>query len=136
MEQAPQALNRFRDHWKTSTADDNVTLYGFRRFKTTHLLNLRFLENEIAELDHIIYQAGLSLEFSPTERDRLGLKHSRRDQDLLNPLAAIDNELVKKLRGLLQQYDEALQAFNTFGVVESASRFIAEAGNRTGLNGA
>ena len=32
------------------TNDNNVTLHGFRRFKNTNLLNLRFLEEEIAEL--------------------------------------------------------------------------------------
>jgi hypothetical protein len=41
--------------WPRITSDDNLTLHGFRRFKTTHLLNLRFLEEEIAELDHVVY---------------------------------------------------------------------------------
>jgi hypothetical protein len=46
---------QFRGHWQSSTTDSNLTLHVFRRFKTTHLLNLRFLEGEIADLDHVIY---------------------------------------------------------------------------------
>lgn len=67
--------------WRTSTADDNITLYGFRRFKTPHLLNLRFLESEVAELDHKIFQVRLSLGGQPSPADRLGLGlgHSKRD---------------------------------------------------------
>jgi len=38
-----------------STADNNLTLHGFRRFKTTYLLNLRFLEEEIAQMDYTLY---------------------------------------------------------------------------------
>jgi hypothetical protein len=52
-----------------STADNNLTLHGFRRFKTTHLLNLRYLEDEVAQMDHTLYQAGLSLNLSPSSAD-------------------------------------------------------------------
>lgn len=95
---------QFSAHWQFSTADNNLTLHGFRRFKTTHLLNLRFLEAEIAELDHAIYQAGLSLEIQPSATDRLGLKHSKRDRDIPKLEDTITNELVLKLRDLLQKY--------------------------------
>jgi hypothetical protein len=76
------SVNAFHKCWVASTADNNLTLYGFRRFKTTQLLNLRFLENEIADIDHTIYQAGLSLGLSPSLGDRLGLQHSKRDADV------------------------------------------------------
>lgn len=95
---------QFSVHWQTSTADNNLTLHGFRRFKTTHLLNLRFLEAEIAELDHVIYQAGLSLDIEPSAADRLGLKHSKKDKDTPDVDEVITRDLVLKLRGLLQQY--------------------------------
>lgn len=94
----------FRKAWIASTADNNLTLHGFRRFKTTHLLNLRFLENEIAELDHVLYQAGLSLGVSPSSTDRLGLKHSKRDASIPKVSDIITEELVRKLRDLLKQY--------------------------------
>jgi hypothetical protein len=42
----------FRKLWKHSTEDNNLALYGFRRFKTSHLLNLRYLEEEISRLDY------------------------------------------------------------------------------------
>jgi len=42
----------FKEVLEHNTEDNNLTLHGFRRFKTTHLVNLRFLEEEIAELDH------------------------------------------------------------------------------------
>ncbi|KAI2617737.1 hypothetical protein GGR54DRAFT_606722 [Hypoxylon sp. NC1633] len=109
----PDKLKRqFSTHWQSSTADSNLTLHGFRRFKTTHLLNLRFLEAEIAELDHAIYQAGLSLDIPPSTTDRLGLKHSKRDKDVPEFDDAAIKQLVLRLRGLLQQYDEALISFN------------------------
>ncbi|KAH6714369.1 hypothetical protein BKA61DRAFT_424009, partial [Leptodontidium sp. MPI-SDFR-AT-0119] len=81
---------QFRAHWQSSTADSNLTLHGFCRFKTTHLLNLRFLESEIAELDHIIFQAGLSLGLSPSPEGRLGLKHGKRDKKALG-LETVDH---------------------------------------------
>lgn len=95
---------KFRKHWQTATDDNNLTLHGFRRFKTAHLLNLRFLEDEIAELDHTIYQAGLSLNIDDSPSDRLGLKHSRRDTTVPSIETTITRELVFELRGLLQQY--------------------------------
>ncbi|KAI2633152.1 hypothetical protein GGS26DRAFT_590748 [Hypomontagnella submonticulosa] len=103
---------QFSTHWQNSTADNNLTLHGFRRFKTTHLLNLRFLEAEIAELDHAVYQAGLRLDIPPSAQDRLKLKHSKRDEDVPEFDHVITGELVLKLRDMLQQYDDALIAFN------------------------
>ncbi len=94
----------FRKCWITSTDDNNLTLHGFRRFKTTHLLNLRLLEREIAEMDHTVYQAGLSLGLNPSPTDRLGLKHCQKDADAPSPDVAITEEFVLKLRDLLRQY--------------------------------
>lgn len=130
---------QFRTLWPCITADSNFTLHGFRRFKTTHLLNLRFLENEIAELDHIIYQAGLSLEGPVSPCDRLGLKHSQKDANVPAIPETITKEFVLKLRGLIQQYgmyseclkaglvilsvvlDEALDALNRIMNMETMS---------------
>ncbi|OTB01926.1 hypothetical protein M426DRAFT_323138 [Hypoxylon sp. CI-4A] len=121
--------DQFSSHWQNSTADNNLTLHGFRRFKTTHLLNLRFLEAEIAELDHVIYQAGFNLDIQPSAADRLGLKHGKRDEDAPNPDDVITRDVTLKLRGLIQQYDEALIAFNhvmsmdTFSLLDDEKQF-------------
>ena len=72
-------VEQFSRHWQSSTNNINLTLHSFRRFKTTHLLNLLFLEDEIAKLDYTAYQAGLTLGIDPMSSDRLGLKHSIRD---------------------------------------------------------
>jgi len=96
--------DRFRTYWQASTDDSNLTLHGFRRFKTTHLLNLRFLEGAIADLDHKIYQAGLSLNLEVSPTDRLGLAHSKRDSDFAGIKDIITEELVVNLRDLLKQY--------------------------------
>jgi hypothetical protein len=101
---AKQLVDEFRMHWQSATADSNLTLHGFRRFKTTHLLNLRFLESEIADLDHRIYQAGLSLNLSLSLNDRLGLKHSKRDENVPKIHESINKDLVVRLRDLLQKY--------------------------------
>jgi hypothetical protein len=94
----------FRRAWMASTADNNLTLHGFRRFKTTHLLNLRFLEDEIAKMDHTLYQAGLSLNLSPSSADRLGLGHSKRDASIPPIHDVITVEFRSRLRDLLKQY--------------------------------
>lgn len=101
----PRSLTeQFRKHWQSSTDDNNLTLHGFRRYKTTHLLNLRFLEGEIAELDHTIYQAGLNLGLSLSSKDRLGLEYSRRDSKVPNIDETITREFVLHLRDLIRQY--------------------------------
>lgn len=94
----------FYKHWQTATDDSNLTLHGFRRFKTTHLLNLRFLEDEIARKDRLIYQAGLSLHCDRPPRDRLGLNNSKRDQPILDVETTITQEFVLDVRNLLKQY--------------------------------
>lgn len=97
-------IEKFRKCWVNSTADSNLTLHGFRRFKTTHLLNLRYLEDEIAEMDHTIYQAGFSLGLDPTSTDRLGLGNARRDADVPNISEVINREFILKLRALIKEY--------------------------------
>lgn len=100
----PGVTAAFHKAWIASTADNNLTLHGFRRFKTTHLLNLRFLENEIAEMDHVLYQAGLSLGVSPSSTDRLGLKHCKKDSNLPKIDDTITDDFISRLRDLLKQY--------------------------------
>ncbi|KAH8770434.1 hypothetical protein F5882DRAFT_180902 [Hyaloscypha sp. PMI_1271] len=120
--QRPDTLvEQFRKYWQNSTEDSNLTLHGFRRFKTTHLLNLRFLEGEIAELDRTIYQAGLSLGLDPSATDRLGLKHCKRNTHPFNINDTINHEFISKLRILLREYDEALAAFNNIMAMETFS---------------
>lgn len=101
---ARSTVEQFRQFWPRITDDNNLSLHGFRRFKTTHLLNLRFLEDEIAQIDHAIYQAGLGLDHEPSVRDRLGLKDSKRDSRVPSIEDTITPELVLKLRTLIQQY--------------------------------
>ncbi|KAI3336944.1 hypothetical protein HD806DRAFT_475250 [Xylariaceae sp. AK1471] len=119
----PQAISteQFRRHWQLATDDNNLTLHGFRRFKTTHLLNLRFLEAEIADLDHTLYQVGLNLGLEPSSIDRLALKHSRKDAEVPGLEEAITRDAVLKLRSLVQQYDEALISFNQIMAMETFS---------------
>jgi hypothetical protein len=94
----------FEKAWTLSTEDSNLALYGFRRFKTAHLLNLRLLEEEIDQIDHQIYQAGLKLGIGPAPNDRLGLKHCQKDEHALCPEEVLDEGLILKLRELLRQY--------------------------------
>jgi hypothetical protein len=97
----------FQTVWQKSTEGNNLSLYGFRRFKTTHLLNLRFLEEEIANLDHKIYQAGLKLNIEPSSDDRLGLRHCRRDQDSPPLMEVVTPELILNLRHLIKEYGKS-----------------------------
>lgn len=98
----------FRNMWNTTTDDNPLTLYGFRRFRTTHLLNLRLLETEIDTIDHKIYQAGLGLDLPLTSADKLGLKHSKRDEHAPSPEEIFNPEFVSRLRQLLKEYGTLL----------------------------
>ena len=94
----------FPQVWQSSTTDSNVSLHGFRRFKTSHLVNLRFMEEEIAKIDHRIYQAGLHLGFEPTAVDRLGLGTSKRDANFPKTDETVTPALVRCLRSMLKDY--------------------------------
>ena len=106
-ENAPEGLGvaqLFRKLWCHATDDNYFTLYGFRRFRTAHLLNLRFLEDEIDKTDHKIFQAGMKLGYLPGIKDNLGLRHGKKDLDAQGADDVINQELVLKLRDLLKQY--------------------------------
>lgn len=105
------SVDAFRKCWVASTADSNLTLHGFRRFKTTQLLNLRYLENEIAEMDHTVYQAGLGLGLDPSPDDRLGLGHSKRDANVPKVNDVITKEFILKLRHLIKEYSACWQLY-------------------------
>ncbi|KAL8643956.1 MAG: hypothetical protein Q9226_008016 [Calogaya cf. arnoldii] len=124
--------NVFPKVWSHSTEDKNLTLYGFRRFKTTHLVNLRFLEEEISGLDHRIYQAGLSLDNGTLDRkpDRLGLRCSHRDANIPALQDSITDSLVLNLRHLLKDYDDALASFNKLMAMETFSLIDDEGKSR------
>ena len=94
----------FRDLWSNVTDENALTLFGFRRFRTTHLLNLRLLVTEIDKIDHEIYQASLSLGLPSTSADKLGLRNSKRDERAPSPEEILRPELVSKLRQLLREY--------------------------------
>ena len=96
----------FPKFWREVSADNRQTLYGFRRFRTSHLLNLRFLEAEIDKIDRIFYQAGLSLE-TRSVLDRLGIKDAMRD---VNPpkLGDINEALTHRLRSLIKEYGKPI----------------------------
>ena len=92
----------FKKFWREATSDNRLTLFGFRRYRTAHLLNLRFLEQEIGKLDWTLYQIGLREGELPV-LDRLGLKHAKKDA---NPgkLEDIDETLILRLRKLIKEY--------------------------------
>lgn len=96
---------KFQKAWQAASAHSDVALYGFRRFKTSHLINLRFLEDEIAELDHVIYQTGLALGLNNCPANRLGLKYCRRDAPVPGKVRdTIPTEAISRLRHLLRDY--------------------------------
>lgn len=94
----------FRELWRKATDDNPLTLFGFRRFQTSHLLNLRYLEEEIEKLDHEVYQAGIKLGHTPTSIDKLGLRHAKRDANALTVADVMTRENVLRLRELLKEY--------------------------------
>lgn len=103
-DESPETARLFHNLWSNVTDDNPLTLYGFRRFRTTHLLNLRLLEAEIDKIDHMIYQAGLGLRLPATSADKLGFKHNKRDEHAPSAEEVLKPELVSKLRQLLKNY--------------------------------
>jgi hypothetical protein len=100
-----KAQTTFQQVWSTITDPDPQVLFGFRRFRTSHLLNLRCLEKEILEIDDRIFRAGLKLGDVHDCKDRLALAYAiQRDQTSGNKDALVNKELIIRLRGLLQQY--------------------------------
>ena len=99
-----EMANLFRKLWPCVTDDNHLTLFGFRRFRTTHLMNLRFLEEEINKIDRQIYQAGLKLGIPPTKDDRLGSRYSKRDASAQGLEESINQDLLLRLRDLVKLY--------------------------------
>lgn len=96
----------FNKIWREITSDNHLTLFGFRRYRTTHLLNLRFLEAEIDQIDHDLYKAGLNLN-QPLDGehviDRLGLKQARKDERV-RAEDIVNRGLILRLRRLMKEY--------------------------------
>jgi len=96
-------LSGFPDHWRSSTSLEKVPLFGFRRFRTSQLLNIRFLEDEISTLDREIYQAGLQLPIQYVSENH---EHARRDPNAAGPNKVINETTIHRLRTLLKQYSK------------------------------
>lgn len=101
-------ISAFGKIWPIATADNNMTMHGFRRFKTSHLVNLRLLEDELEKLDRDVYQAGMKLGAPISKIDRLGLGQSERDRDAKTASEVMNRETVMRLRGLVQEYGKSL----------------------------
>ena len=93
----------FDRSWCEAVSDNRLTLFGFRRFRTTHLLNLRILEAEIDVLDRLIYQAGLKIDHQPV-LDRLGLTYAKRDAKQSVKHSTMDKAFVSRLRKRIKEY--------------------------------
>jgi hypothetical protein len=100
-----QSIAHFGKLWRSAVDDNHQTLFGFQRYRTSHLLNLRFLEAEIHSVDRAIYQAGLNLEYEPPTLDRLGLNDAQKDATPASD--HVDRSLVLHLRELLKQYGKS-----------------------------
>jgi hypothetical protein len=95
----------FRKVWPAVTDPNPLILFGFRRFRTSHLLNLRALEHDIMLLDHDIFQAGLQFGKETRKGERLALSHAGRDVVPEGAsLPVVDRKKIEDLRSLLQQY--------------------------------
>ncbi|KAI0437233.1 hypothetical protein F4803DRAFT_566232 [Xylaria telfairii] len=98
-------MQDFMKYWRTTTADNSLTLHGFRRFKTTYLLNLRFLEGEIATLNHTIYQAALGLGLGPSSSDRHEALIAFNHIMTMETFSLLDDERQSSLRTELSLYE-------------------------------
>ncbi|KAL8978565.1 MAG: hypothetical protein Q9205_005878 [Flavoplaca limonia] len=97
---ASDTMSTFRKAWYDATDDNYLTLFGFRRFRTAHLLNLRFLEQDIDKIDHQL--------------------KAKRDGGRNGEIKGITYEMFsERLRCLLKQYDDAIASFNNIMMMET-----------------
>jgi hypothetical protein len=94
----------FAEVWQEATSDNTFTLHGFRRFRTSHLLNLRFLERELIEIDRKFFQAGLKLKQPDRPLNKLGLNHAKLDPVGMSFRSAINRQDIDRLQDLLNKY--------------------------------
>lgn len=95
----------FRKIWPAVTDPNPLVLFGFRRFRTSHLLNLRILEEDILKIDHEVFQAGLHLGEPTRKGGRLAL--DRAEKDVVpegEQVPLVDRKKLDQLRILLRQY--------------------------------
>ena len=98
----------FSKIWPAVTDPNPLILFGFRRFRTSHLLVLRALEQDILKIDHEVFQAGLQLGEPTQKGGRLALDHAERDAVLEgDDVPIMDRKKLDRLRGLLQQYGKS-----------------------------
>ncbi len=101
----------FSKVWREITSNNHLTLFEFRRYRTTHLLNLRFLKAEIDKIYHDLYQADLQLDQSLDREhiiDRLDLKQAKKDSKRMKIEKVVNKALVMRLRRLIKKYDECI----------------------------
>jgi hypothetical protein len=100
-----EVQDMFRKIWPTVTDPNPLILFGFRRFRTSHLLNLRILEEDILKIDHEVFQAGLHLGEPTRKGGRLALDRAERDTvPEGEQVPIVDRKKLDRLRGLLKQY--------------------------------
>ena len=94
----------FREIWSDTISDHRLTLFGFRRYRTTHLVNLRYLELELEKISNVIFQAGMQLDQPPSDLDRLGLRYIRKQPGTSAKLEIINGNTILRLRELIKEY--------------------------------
>lgn len=97
-------IHNFKTRWKSVNVSpkDKINFevsHSFRKFRTMHLLNLRFLENEILALEQLFFQAGLHIS-KPNEDGNPNAIDPRFSSDQEN----ISATFVETLRRLIEQY--------------------------------
>lgn len=103
---AKRLAKDFRSHWRTATDDNELSLFSFRRYRTSHLINLRFLENEVERVTHEIYQAGLQVEIKEECKKKLGLQYATRNPNTQPIEEVITRPKILELRALMKEYGE------------------------------
>lgn len=83
-------------------------MFCFRRYRTSHLLNLRFLEDEIAKTELELYQAGMSLDVDPECKDDMKSRTATGETDSPQVEDIINQECVFRLRNLIKEYGTEL----------------------------
>ena len=104
----------FHDIWSDATSDNRLTLFGFKRHRTAHLVNLRYLALEIEKVNYAIFQASLQVDRTPHHLDRLGLRYAKLDPGAPAAAEVIKHDTFLRLRQLIKEYGLYAGQFSVF----------------------
>lgn len=98
-------VHDFEESWGKVT--NSGVLNQFHRYNTLHLLNLRFLEEELATVESQVLRAGLKFSGREKGPDQIIFEEAIISPDVCDSNGKVSQAYVEKLRNLIQKYGKS-----------------------------